>query len=75
MVGVLCLHYAVHPGRPVSVQRELEKIGMACDSNDLHNAMKWLRRRGIEVTGEQGKAGYLIQYWEIPIARLDWKRA
>ena len=71
VLGVLCLHHAIHPGRKVHVQRELAKTGMTCDSNDLEHAVRWLRRRGVEIHGERGKVGYAIDDWPVPV--IAWQ--
>ena len=73
VMGVLCLHQSVRPETPVPVQAELAKLGMACDTSDLEHAVRWLRRRGIEITGQRGRTGYVITDWLAPLARLDWQ--
>ena len=63
VAGILMLYHALWPDQPVVVQRELEKMNVVCTTEDVHNAVRNCRRRGLNVDAEPRRTGYLLLGW------------
>ena len=66
VAGILLLHYALRPGQPVYLQRELEKIHVIATTEDVQHACRKLPRRGMSVGAQPRKPGYWLVDWLSP---------
>jgi hypothetical protein len=72
VAGILLVHRALRPGKPVHLQRELRKLKIEATTEQIHVACRKLPRRGLNVVARSRQTGYRLRDWFLPKSTVIW---
>lgn len=65
VAGLLLTHEALHPGEPLHVIAELERLGIEADCWTVRNVIRHIAsRHGLVARGVRGRPGYAVVEWQ-----------
>lgn len=72
VAGILLVHRALRPGKPVNLQRELRKLRIDATTEQIHGACRKLPRRGLDIVAKPRRTGYHLREWFFPKPAVLW---
>jgi ribosomal protein L34E len=73
--ALLLLQRNLHPGESLDLGKALAAYGVELTAVDLVPLMRWLRRRGFEISSTPGKSGYELVRWRYRFRRRRHRRS
>ena len=70
IAGMLLLQRGLHPGKKVRVQTALERRSIAATTEEIHQVVQSLRRRGFMIDAVECQPGYrFVDFMLVPLSR------